>query len=217
VRPDRAALRETLRQGLRLTMFIGLPASVGLILVRVPLSRVIYERGEFTLDDSLRVATILAGYASVIWAYSMTHVVTRAFYALKDARTPLLVSLAMMCVNLCLNLVLVWPLGAAGLAWSSAVCACGQVAMLLLAIRHYTGDPIGGEVWRAWGKIALLTAVMAGALTPFLMQSDAATSEWAGAMESLVVMLVIGVAVYAGGAWALDAKEMRWLLKRRVE
>ncbi|HEX7011009.1 MAG TPA: murein biosynthesis integral membrane protein MurJ, partial [Phycisphaeraceae bacterium] len=54
---------QVLRHGLRLSVFIGLPASVGLILVRVPLARVVFERQAFTLQDSLAVATILAGYA----------------------------------------------------------------------------------------------------------------------------------------------------------
>ena len=64
------------------------------MLVRVPLARVIYEHNKFTTADALRVATILIGYASAVWAYSMTHVITRAYYAVKDSKTPLKISLA---------------------------------------------------------------------------------------------------------------------------
>ena len=122
---------EIVRRGLRLTVFIALPAGVGLILVREPLVRTVYERGQFDAADSVRVASILAGYAASIWAYAMTHVLTRAFYAREDAATPLRVSLAMVGLNLVLNLTLIWPLGAAGLAWSTAISGAGQAGLLV--------------------------------------------------------------------------------------
>src|SRR5690606_14744143 len=57
--PDRGGFRTILQHGLRLTMFIGLPAGVGLLIVRVPLTRAIFEYHRFELADSLRVASIL--------------------------------------------------------------------------------------------------------------------------------------------------------------
>ena len=76
------------RRGLRLVVFIGLPASVGLMLVSDPLTAVIYQGGEFTPEQGRRVAAVLFAYAPAIWAYSMAHVLTRAFYARDDAKRP---------------------------------------------------------------------------------------------------------------------------------
>ncbi len=213
---SRKRLGDTLRNGLRLTVFIGLPASVGLILVRIPLARVIYERGRFDTDDAMRVAWILIGYASVVWAYSMTHVLTRAFYAVNDARTPLKISLVMVVLNFSLNCVLVWPMGAAGLAWSSAVSATGQVVFLLYAFRKHSDDVLDGDVWRSWGKTALLSAVMAGAILPMLFVFDVAEGTWTNALVQLCVMVGLGIVVFAIGARVLRAPELHWLLKRRI-
>ncbi len=212
---DRDAFRGTLQQGLRLTMFIGLPASVGLILVRVPLCRVIYERGAFSLDDALRVGTILAGYSAAVWAYSMTHVLTRAFYARKDARTPLRISVGMVGLNLALNLTLIWKLGAAGLAWSTAASSAVQVVLMLRAVQRHVDRPVDAAVWRSWARTAAMTLLMAAALVPVLWLYDPATLSRGGAVLQLAVMVALGAAVFAGGSWLLGAEELRYLRRRR--
>lgn len=208
------AFRTTIQQGLRLTLFVGLPASVGLILVRLPLTRAIFERQAFTMEDSVRVATILAGYAAAVWAYSMVHVLTRAFYALKDARTPLVTSMVMVAVNVVLNLVFVWFLGAAALAWSTAVCAVGQAGVLLWALGRYVDRPVDAAVWTGWRGSALLTLIMAVVLLPITtVYHPAVLSRGAVAME-LVAMVLVGIVVVVGGAWWLRCPELNWLLKR---
>ena len=122
----KAHFRTIIQHGLRLTVFVGLPASVGLFMVRLPLCRVVFEGREFTLADSRRCAMIVAAYAPAIWAYSMTHVLTRAFYAVKNSKTPMIASVAMVALNFLLNITLVWFLGAAGLALATAICAIIQ-------------------------------------------------------------------------------------------
>ncbi|MFW6060150.1 MAG: murein biosynthesis integral membrane protein MurJ [Phycisphaeraceae bacterium] len=205
-----------LRQGLRLTMFIALPASVGLILVRLPLATVIYQRGAFTGEDAQRVAWILTGYAASVWAYSMMHVLTRAFYAVKDATTPLRVSVCMVVANLALNLVLIWPLGAAGLAWSTAITGAAQAIVLAVLVGRRVARPVDGEVVRGWLRTAALTAVMAGLVGPMLWALRPWAGTFWGAAGALAAAVVIGAVVMLGGAWVSGAAEVRWLVRRRV-
>lgn len=210
------AFARILRQGLRLTMFIGLPAGVGLILLRVPLTRLVYERGAFTPEDTQRVAMIVAAYSSSIWAYSMTHVLTRGFYALKDSRTPLRISMAMMALNFLLNVTLIWPLGVVGLAFSSATTAVGQVVLLLLAVRRRVDRPVDAYVLRGWGMTAALTAVMAAALLAITLGvvDLARTPMWTTAAW-LAGLVALGGLIIFGGAWLIGAEELQWLRRRR--
>jgi len=208
---------EIVRHGLRLTLFIGLPASVGLILVRVPLARAVFEHGGFTTDDARRVSVILAGYAASVWAYSMTHTLTRAFYALKDATTPLKVSACMVALNLTLNLTLIWPLGAAGLAWSTATSAAGQVALLLMLLRRRVDKPIDRSVATSWARTALASAVMAGVLLPITWLIDPAALSWWASTGLLITLVVLGGAVVLGVGLFSNAEELRWLRKRSVK
>ncbi|MFN3167581.1 MAG: murein biosynthesis integral membrane protein MurJ [Phycisphaeraceae bacterium] len=205
------------RHGLRLTLFIGLPASVGLILVRVPLARAVFEHGGFTTDDALRVSVILAGYASSVWAYSMTHTLTRAFYALKDATTPLKISACMVALNLALNLTLIWPLGAAGLAWSTATSAAGQVALLLWLLRRRVDRPIDRSVTASWARTALASVVMAGVLWPITWLTDPAGLSWWASTGLLIGMVVLGGVVVLGVGVLSNTEELRWLRRRSVK
>ena len=212
---SRDRFRRILRQGLRLTVFIGLPASVGLVLIRVPICRTLLEHGKFTLEDSRAVGAVLAGYAPAIWAYSMTHVITRAFYAMKDAKTPLRVSVAMVILNFALNLILVWPLGAKGLAWSTAICAMLQNVLLLRVLRRYVEAPVDAYVVRGWMSTALLTAAMTAALWPITWLYPAETLSRTGCAIQLAVMVALGGAIILGGAWAMKSEEMTLVLRRR--
>ncbi len=212
---EEQSFARTLRQGLRLNMFIGLPASAGLILLRDPITQLFFERGAFTHLDAQRTAVMLAGYAAGIWAYSMTHVLTRAFYARKDSRTPLRVSLAMVALNLTLNLLLVWPLGAVGLAVSTAVSGTIQALLLARLIRRAGVQAIDRDVQRSWLRTLILTALMSAAVAALVQMTHPATT-WQAAG---VVMggVGIGAAVVLGGAWLNGAPETRWLLRRKID
>jgi putative peptidoglycan lipid II flippase len=131
---------DTLRRGLRLSFFIGLPASVGLLLVRLDATAVLFSGGTsgFSADGVLRTAAAVAGFAPGVWAYSLNHVLTRAFYAQGDTRTPMKIAVAMVGLNLVLNLTLIWWLREAGLAWSTSISATVQCAVLVVAARRFT-------------------------------------------------------------------------------
>jgi len=212
--PDFATI---LHHGLRLTFFIGLPASVGLILLRVPITRLIFERGEFGLAESQRVAMVMVGYCSVVWAYSMTHVFTRAFYAVKDSRTPLRISLAMVVLNLLLNLAFIWPLGVAGLAWASAICAALQVVLMARALRRVVPVVVSDDVRRGWKITAMLSLVMTLVLLPLTLIFDATQMSRSQSALLLFVLLPVGAIIVLGGAWLLKADELKWLRKRSVK
>lgn len=208
--------RRTLQHGLRLAVFVALPASAGLVLVRLPLVRVLFEHGAFDRAASIRVAAILAGYAAAVWAYCLTHVLTRAFYALQDATTPLRISVAMVGLNLVLNLTLIWSLGAPGLAWSTACSAVCQVVLLLVAIRRHVAAPIGPDVRRSWARALLLTLVMAAVLAPIAASFDAAALSRTAVAGLLAGLTGSGVLVFGVGARLTRAPELSWLLRRRV-
>lgn len=199
------------RRGLRLTLFIGLPASVGLILVRVPLTRVFFEWNAFTADDALRSAAVLMGYASAVWAYSLTHVTTKAFYAADDAMTPLKVSVAMVAINLGLNLTLIWPLGVAGLAWSTAISAALQSVILVVLLRKHIDRPVTGDVVRGVAWTVGLTAVMGVAVGAVMAMVDPVTLSKAQCLGVLGLNVGLGAVIVIGGAWMLKLPEVREL------
>jgi len=211
---DKQAFADILRRGTRLVLFIGLPASAGLALVGPLLVRVILEGGQFGAADADRVAFVLYGYSAAVWAYSIIHVFTRAFYAMGDAKTPVKVAVVMVAVNLVLNCTLIWTgLREAGLAWSTAFCAVAQSIVLLALMRRRVPDILGSTVAASGARTAALTVAMAGAVAGTLaVMPDAVT--WSQTMVKLLVAVVVGLLVVAGGARLLRMPELRWVVGR---
>ncbi len=208
---DEDAFADILRRGLRLVIFIGLPASAGLALVGPDLVRVIYEGGIFEAGDSKRVTLVLYGYASGVWAYSMIHVLTRAFYARGDSKTPVKVAVWMVGLNLALNCTLIWtPLREAGLAWSTALCAVIQSVILLGLVRARAREIVDPGVVGCAVKTLAVTAMMAIAVGVVLILLPEAGS-WPQALVNLAAAVATGSIVFYAGARALGMPELRWI------
>ena len=161
-RGDRAALRRTLAESLELVGLLCLPAAAGLALFAVPVIGLIYEHGRFTPADTTAAAQALAAYTAGLAGYAGIKVLAPAFYALDDARTPMLVSLVSIGVNYVLNWTFVRRLGFGhvGLALSTSAVALGNFALLYVVLRRRVG-PLGSRLPVALARIALAAAVMA--------------------------------------------------------
>jgi len=141
-RKDFEALAKSISRGIRGAVFIALPATAGLFLVRSLIISVLFERGRFTSNDTTLTAGVLLFYSLGLCGFFMQQVVTRAFYSIQDSKMPARSALAAVCVNIVLNLTLIWFMGTAGLALSTALCSYLQVAILVLALRKRFGSSI---------------------------------------------------------------------------
>ncbi|MEN0021465.1 MAG: lipid II flippase MurJ, partial [Planctomycetota bacterium] len=214
---DREAdFADTLRRGLRLSLFIGLPASVGLIAVRHDLTAVIYggPASAFSDDGLARSAAVLLGYATAVWAYSLNQVLARAFYARGDTATPMRISLVMVAINLAAGLSLMWPLGEAGLAWATAIAACLQFVLLAWLVRH----KLGVRIIEAGSVRTIATAAVGSALVAVtvwgLGLAFGPPQSWATQLVRLVACTAAGAGAYAVWSWLARCPELRWLISR---
>ena len=214
---DPAEFAAVLRRGIRLVLFMGLPASVGLMLVAEPLVAVVLEGGAFTAEDTRLAAWILLGYAPAVWAYSLNQVLVRAFYARGDSMTPVRVAMALVVLNLILNLTLIWtPLRTAGLAWSTAICAVVQ-GVVLWWILSRRGVAEGGLLDRPMLRSALASLLLAIAMALLLLAADQLlpfAASWWGQVLRLGALVGLGGVVVGGGAVLLRMPEWRWVLGR---
>lgn len=154
--------------GLRLVMFLSIPAAAGLVLLAEPIARLLFERGEFTGDDAERTARMIRSYGPGVWAYCALPVVVRGFYALGDRTTPVRVGAWMVLLNLTLNLTLVWPLAEAGLAVATAISAGLQVVLLMLIFSRRCGPLDWPLLVRTLIRAVVASAAMVAAGYPLL-------------------------------------------------
>lgn len=216
---DPARFAETLRCGLRLSMFIGLPASAGLFLVRRDLTAVLlgYGGNAFSDEGLARASAVLAGFAPGVWAYSLNHVLTRAFYARGDTSSPMRVSIWCMGLNLLLNLLLIWPLAEAGMAWATSVAAIVQCAVMWRLARRRLGvEPIlNGAARHAFIRIGAASGLMF--LAVLAVAGPAAgwfPATWTGRLLRLATLCTIGLGTFGVLCIGLHLREAGWLLAR---
>jgi putative peptidoglycan lipid II flippase len=199
------------RGSLGLVIFIGLPAGVGMMVLAEPIVRVVFERGAFVPETTARTARALYWYAAGIWAYSVLHVLNRAFYSVRRAGTPALVAAAMVLVNVGLNLTLVWFMAESGLAAATAVCAVLQAGVLYAILRRIVSLEGLGALAVSAAKSGLAAACMAGVCTALkrLLPSPGPEAPFVLQAGWLAVLICAGGIVYVAASALLRNEDMR--------
>ena len=205
-------LRRSVGSALRGVLYLAMPASIGLIMLRAPLVTLLLERGLFNARSTDLVAWALLWYAAGLVFHSLLEVVVRAFYAQYDTRTPVAVGVLAMSLNIVLSLLLsklfttagLPPHGGLALANSTATALETSTLLFLLSRRMGGLDP------RRLRQGLLATVVgstlMAGSLWAWM---SLASGLPAWALGSLGVLL--GLAIYWGLSWLMGAPEARQL------
>lgn len=158
--PDRDDFKTTLAFALRLIAFVTVPATVGLIVLRTPILRVLLQGGAFRANDTVATADVLATLAAGLFFFAVVRIVVPAFYALKDTRLPVVAALADCAVFLAGCVLLTPKLGLPGIGLSASIAAGVNVAVLLGALRRREGRLHGREIVRSVARIAAASILM---------------------------------------------------------
>jgi len=153
-------LRSTLSSGMRLMLMLSVPSFVGLVALAGPIVEATLQGGAFTSGDRQAVAAALWFYAPGLVGYSVVKIVSPCFYAMRDARTPVIVSGVSVLANLVLNILLVRALGYRGLALGTGIAANVNAGLLLFILSKRIGGVDGARVSVALVKITIASCVM---------------------------------------------------------
>jgi putative peptidoglycan lipid II flippase len=215
--PRSDAFRDALRRGVEASLFIGLPASAGMILVADPAIRLLFVGGRFSSESAGWVAQSTAIYSGAIWAFSMLHIINRGFYSLEDTRTPLIWTSINLLMNLVIELPLLWtPLRESGMAVGTLVSFSIQaVAMLWVLDRRVGGlglAQLSGRAGRMLAATLVMTAVgVALWLTPWFSSSGGRSDH----AIRLVTLMVVCAGVYFASCRLMGLDVMRLVPRRR--
>ncbi|THJ09410.1 MAG: murein biosynthesis integral membrane protein MurJ [Nitrospira sp. CG24C] len=201
-RGDMDELRKTLGFGLRMILFIILPAMLGLMLLRQPIIHLFFEHGTFTAHDTAETALAVLCYSVGLWAFGGVRIIVSAFYSLQDTRTPAISAGIAVAANLVFSLLLMSSLGAAGLALATALAAMVNGG-ILVAVLHRR---LGGVDWGSVGRSSLRVLV---ASVPLIVICAwvAAAQVWThpGEWIEKSVMLFVAIGLSAGGYLGVHA------------
>ena len=204
-------LTVTLGRAFRIIMFLTIPAAIGVALLRVPLTTVLLERGEFSRVDTLVTAAALGWYALGIVPQAGIEIHSRGFYAIGDTRTPVALAVGAVGLNLGLSAWLYADYGISGLAFSLSVASWFEWLMLYFAYTVRTRAPAAADI-RAAAVCSVCGALMGLVLAVALSPMNAE-----GMASSAVVALAgcaAGALVYAGFASLAGVPELTESLAR---
>ncbi len=203
--------RRTLSKSLGMVFLLTVPSSVGLFVLGKSIIGAIYQGGKFQIYDTKHTAIALSCYAVGLAGYAALKVLNPAFYALGDARTPMLVSLGSIAVNFATAYIMirVANLGPAGLAMSTSVVALFGFFVLFGILRAKIGGVHGRELAAGIAKVALASLVMGSVVAV----SSRAVSSWLGVSQlarlaDLAISLPIGLVVFYAMCRMLGVEEL---------
>jgi putative peptidoglycan lipid II flippase len=215
---DKSAMRSTISSALRMMLMLNVPATVGLIVLARPIVELVLEYEKFGPRDSLATAAALMCYAPGLLGYSAVKIASPSFYALGDSRTPVIVSVASVALNLILNLALVQTMGYQGLALGTAIAAIFNAVVLLALLGRRIDGLDARRVTVALLKVLVASALMGAAayFTSAWLEILLPGAQWYARMIRVFTAIAAGVLVLLIAAHTIGIDELREALNRVV-
>jgi putative peptidoglycan lipid II flippase len=213
-------MRNSLASSIRGILLLSVPASLGLILLREPIISLVYQRGEFTAADTRLVAWALLWYAAGLVGHAMVEILARSFYALHDTKTPVLVGIAAMSLNVAFSFLFSYlfqswgwmPHG--GLALANSLATALEMVGLIIIMRLRLGGLGGKLVWAGLSKAVIAGAAMSSVIWAWSSQGGSLPG-WVFTLGGILIAMV----VYGGALAILGTEELNQVagvLQRRL-
>lgn len=206
-------LRSSLAAALRGMFLLALPATAGLILLARPIVSLLFERGEFSATVAQMTAWALIWYAAGLIGHSIMEVLTRAFYAQQDTKTPVIIGALAMGLNVLFSIVfsswfarIGWlPLG--GLALANSLATALEATALFIFMRRRLNGIEGKVLADGFVRCAVATLGMALALW-FWIQATGGMNRWIVTLGGVT----LGGIIYLLGVLILKVPEIQMLI-----
>ena len=206
--------RQTFVFGLRVILFLTIPAAIGLVVLGRPIVGLLLQRGEFTPADAAATAFALGWFAIGLPGHSVIEIVDRVFYAERNTATPVKVAAGAVALNVALSLILMRTgLSFGGLALANSIAALTEAAILAYLLNRRLHWLRLSELLSFGWRIGLAATTMgvAAMLLQGVIAPSVSSTHWTGQLT-----LVGGVALVAGVAYVCFAHLLGVQDARRV-
>jgi len=200
---QRRAMQHTLGGLFSLLIFLTLPSAVILILLRQPIVALLLQRGAFDARATAMTAYALGFFALGLVGHALVEVSARSFYALKDTKTPVIIGISAMALNVLLSLILIRPLAHGGLALANALATTLEMGVLLWMLRKRLRGLEERRVAASLGRAVLAAGLMAGLVFGLMGMLPPLSLPW-----QAILYGSLAVAAYLLFSWLLQSPEL---------
>jgi putative peptidoglycan lipid II flippase len=211
--------KETLTLGMRLVLFLSIPAAIGYLVLAHPIVALLFQHGKFHAHDTSRTATALIGYSIQIPFVGVDQLLIFAFYARKNTVTPMLIGVICVCIYVVSALLLMPAFNVFGLALANTIqnSSHGLIlfGLLIAAIGSLEGTGLLAGFLRICAAASIMAAgVVAAAVLLTSRLHGSGVVVWA---PQVIVPMAVGFALYVGASAALRSGELQllWDVARR--
>lgn len=181
--------KEVIKKAVKISMFFIIPMAVGIGLLSEDIIRLIYERGEFTAHSTILTSSALKFYAIGMIGYGIMEVLNKAFYAMQDAKTPMVVSGVAIILNVALSIVLVKYMGYTGLPLAASFTSVLTSIIMLWRINQKSRGIVDKETFKELIKV-IISAVAMGVVVFFLNMIEV------NIIVSIAISVIGGIVTY---------------------
>jgi putative peptidoglycan lipid II flippase len=196
-RGETELFKENYSYALRLMLFVMVPALVGLIVLRVPICNLLYQRGEFTYLSTINTSQALLGYAVGIWAVGGIRITAPTFYSMQDTKTPVIIAFLAFIINAIIGYLLGFTFGLrhTGLALASSISSMFNFAVLFIILNKRVGKIDINEAIILCIKIAVASILMG-----LLAWEISKRGNWTGSETSIEKILFLTMSLLGSSA-----------------
>jgi putative peptidoglycan lipid II flippase len=205
-----------LAKSLKTLFWIGFPVSMGILVIHESLVRLVYQRGAFSEESVLLTSQAVLFYAVGLWAFSISHVLSFAFYSLKDTKTPVVLGIVRLGIKILLSFALIGPMAHAGLALAESISYIIKAICLLLFLpTELKGEFEYRALLQSFGMTAVITAGM-GAMVFFILpifEGLSGGGSFVASSAGLGGTVLLGAAAYLTCSSLLQPAELKDVYK----
>jgi putative peptidoglycan lipid II flippase len=204
-------LKKTFSHGLRLALFVALPATALVVVLAHPLVVLVFERGHFDATSSLATSSALVAQGAGIWTVAIVRQLVIVFYALGDTRSPVWVSGLDFLVFVAAALLLRGPYGHVGISWAMTLSSISQVALLWLRLKRRYPTTISLRELLGGAEKLLFATVLASLAALAVLQALLRLGQNSEILAAVLGCFAFGV-VYVAGCSVMRVEELQGVL-----
>jgi putative peptidoglycan lipid II flippase len=212
------ALALEISKNMERILFLIIPLTFGMATLRLPIVRLFLGRGKFEISDSIVTANTLGMFLSGLMFGALVFLLARGFYALKNTKTPVIIGIISVVVNVItsVSLTQIWHMGTYGLAIANSLAnICNAVLLTILLSKHLRSlifDPI--EIIKFLVSGFIMAAIIES--TKILLGNNFEYISYTQLIIETTICVVIGVIVYGGICLLLRCKTGKNLLTHHL-
>jgi putative peptidoglycan lipid II flippase len=210
---EMAELKASLLYGLKLAMFVMIPASAGLMALKTPMINVLFQRGAFGPDAATATASALFYYSIGLFAFAGVKVAASGLYSLQDTKSPFIISIYALIINVVFNIVLMGPMRHNGLALATSISSIFNFLALLFIFRRKVGGYGARELLGSASKSLAASAVLALVVWIIYLNLFSQTSPLLIRVGVLTLCIVVGLVIYFIINYIWKSEELGQLFK----